>query len=122
MTPLRGADYYEMVGSRAVLFNCELRLPFIQYFVMRLPLPMALQNIRGVLFWDAGSAWSENESLKILARNSHDNWYLRDVTTGFGYGVRVNLGFFMLRMDAAWRTDLTGVSKPRYYFSMGTDF
>jgi len=122
LTPLRGADYYEMVGSRAVLMNLELRVPLIQYFVMRLPLPMALQNIRGVVFWDAGSAWSENESIKILTKNSHDHWYLRDVATGFGYGVRVNLGFFLLRLDAAWRTDLIKFSKPRYYFSIGTDF
>ena len=122
LTPLRGADLYEMVGNRAFLFNAEFRFPLIQYFVMRFPLPIAFQNIRGVFFWDAGSAWQQGESWKFVDTNADNKRYVRDVINGFGYGVRVNLGFFLLRFDAAWRTDFDKISAPRYYFSIGGDF
>jgi len=122
LTPLRGADLYEMVGNRAFLFNFEFRFPMIQYFVMNFPLPVALQNIRGLLFFDAGSAWNSGDDWKFIDRTANNRRYVRDVVSGFGYGMRINLGFFLLRIDAAWRTDFLHVSSPRYYFSLGADF
>ena len=48
---------------------------------------------------------------------------LRDIKVGFGFGMRMNLGFFLLRYDLAWSTDFHVVSdKPSYYFSFGADF
>ncbi len=120
--PLRGADLYEMVGSRAALFNAEFRFPLIQYLVARFPLPIAFQNIRGIAFLDAGSAWDNEDSWRFSSRKSDGSRYVRDIITGFGYGVRVNVYYFILKFDAAWRTDFDLVSSPKYYFSVGLDF
>lgn len=119
-TPLRGYGYYEQVGTRYFLFNAELRLPLVDYLIMRFPLPLWITNIRGAAFTDIGSAWENN--FKATELNSAGKRHLRDVAMSFGWGFRVYLGIFLLRMDAAWRTDLLQTSKPDYLFSIGTDF
>lgn len=120
--PLRGADLYEMIGSRAALFNMEFRFPLIQYLIARFPLPLAFQNIGGVAFFDAGSAWENDKSWRLTDRKPDGSRYVRDIITGFGYGIRLNLYYFILKFDAAWRTDFDGVSSPMYYYSIGLDF
>jgi len=120
--PLRGASLYEMVGSRAALFNAEFRFPLIQYLIARFPLPLAFQNIQGIAFLDAGSAWEKDSSWRFTATRPDGSRYVRDIVTGFGYGIRLNVYYFILKFDAAWRTDFNGVSKPLYYYSIGLDF
>lgn len=120
--PLRGADLYELVGTRAALFNMEFRFPFIQYLVTRFPLKIGLQNIQGTLFFDAGSAWTNDNAWRFTSTKPNGDRYVRDIVTGFGYGFRAYLYFILLRFDAAWRTDFDGVSKPIYYWSIGLDF
>ncbi len=122
MMPLRGADLYQMVGDRAFLLNFEFRFPLVQYFVTRFPLPLAFQNIRGLFFFDSGSAWMNGANWKPFERTSNNRFIARDLVNGFGYGVRINLGFFLMRFDAAWQTDFSHSSAPRYYYSIGADF
>ena len=122
MMPLRGAYLYEKVGTRAALINMEFRFPFVQYFITRFPLPIGLQNIQGSFFVDIGSAWSRNDGWRFLDTKPDGSKYVKDVVTGFGYGIRVNLYIFLLRLDAAWRTDFDGISSPMYYWSLGLDF
>lgn len=122
MMPLRGADLYQMVGDRAFLLNFEFRFPLIQYFVTRFPLPLAFQNIRGLFFWDAGSAWMHGDNWKPFERTANNRFIARDLVNGFGYGVRINVGFFLMRFDAAWQTDFSHTSSPRFYYSIGADF
>ena len=47
---------------------------------------------------------------------------INPVIAGFGIGVKINLGLFLLRTDIAWDVNPNGYSKPQYYFSMGTDW
>ncbi|MBN2011915.1 PD40 domain-containing protein [candidate division KSB1 bacterium] len=122
MTPLRGANYYELVGTRAALLNIEFRYPFIQYLIARFPIPVGFQNIRGVSFIDAGSAWTNDNAWRFSAKTSNGERYVKDIATGFGYGIRANVYIFLLKFDAAWRTDFNQTSKPIYYFSLGLDF
>ncbi|HEX9972209.1 MAG TPA: BamA/TamA family outer membrane protein [bacterium] len=122
MMPLRGAELYELVGSRAALFNMEFRFPFIQYLITSFPLKLGFSNIQGSLFFDAGSAWSNDNTWRFTATKSNGSRYVRDIVTAFGYGIRANVYLFLLRFDAAWRTDFDGVSKPLYYWSIGLDF
>ncbi len=121
ITPFRGYDYYEIDGSRFGLLNAEFRFPFVDYFAMRFPLPLVLSQIGGVLFTDVGSAWSDND--KFRGTSSANGFHLEDIKMAFGYGLRANLGFVLLRFDQAWRTDLDVVAAhPKYYFSLGADF
>ena len=122
MMPLRGADLYELVGTRAALFNMEFRFPFIQYFITKFPLRLGFSNIQGAMFLDTGSAWTDDSAWRFTSTKPNGDRYVRDIVTGFGYGIRANVYLFLLRFDAAWRTDFVAVSKPVYYWSIGLDF
>lgn len=121
VTPLRGLKYYELSGNRFGLVNWEFRFPMIQYFIMRYPLPIFLANINGAVFTDIGAAWTDNN---FKGGTSSDGpGRLNDIKTGFGFGLRVNLWFVLLRYDLAWSTDFATVSdRPTSYFSFGADF
>jgi len=41
---------------------------------------------------------------------------------GYGFGPRLQLGYFVLQWDVAWRTDFLDTEKPSYYFSLGAEF
>ena len=102
--------------------NFEFRYPFIDYFRMRFPLPMTLAYVSGVWFYDMGAAWYDDDGFRGVVREG-DSTRLNDLKAGFGFGARANLGIFVLKYDAAWRTDWTGISeKPRHYFSFGAEF
>jgi hypothetical protein len=36
--------------------------------------------------------------------------------------MKINLGYFLLRVDSAWDINDVGYSKPQYYFSLGLDW
>jgi Tol biopolymer transport system component len=122
VTPLRGADYYEQIGTRYFLVNVELRFPLVDYFITRFPLPLGFAGIRGAGFLDFGSAWDSDKRFRATQKNEEGQTVLRDVIAGYGWGFRANLGFFLLRMDAVWRTNLAHSRPPNYLFSFGTDF
>ncbi|MBN1153786.1 PD40 domain-containing protein [candidate division KSB1 bacterium] len=122
VTPLRAANLYQMVGTRAALFNLEVRFPFIQYLITKFPLELGFSNIQGLGFIDAGSAWTDESKWKFTDRDENGERYVRDVMTGFGYGIRAYVYLFVLKFDAAWRTDFNKVSSPYYYWSIGLDF
>lgn len=125
-TPLRGANYYEKVGTRFMLTNIEFRFPLIHYFVMGWPLPIGFQNIRGALFTDIGSAWAEDDQFRPFAKTDHGLFKLDDLFMGYGLGMRLNMGMFIFMVDAAWTTDLTSEmtkkAKAKYYISLGIDY
>ncbi|HDL78095.1 MAG TPA: hypothetical protein ENH09_00770, partial [Bacteroidetes bacterium] len=121
-TPLRGYDYYEQIGTRFFLTNFEIRFPFIRYFIMGTP-PIFLQNIRGTLFWDMGSAWENDKAFRFFSKTPFGNLRLDDVLGGYGFGVRIFLGYFLVRFDTAWKTNIATTSRsPRYYLSLGAEF
>ncbi|HQL23067.1 MAG: peptidase MA family metallohydrolase [candidate division Zixibacteria bacterium] len=121
VTPLRGVEYYELSGNRYGLVNWEFRFPLIDYFVMRFPLGLALTNIQGVIFTDFGAAWTDSDFKFGTSENGHRR--LADPKAGFGFGMRANLGFVVLRYDLAWSTDFAEVSaRSRSYLSLGADF
>jgi Tol biopolymer transport system component len=122
VTPLRGLDYYELSGTRYGLVNWEFRFPFIEYFVTRFPLQIAIANVTGAAFLDMGAAWTEDAQFKGGTSEGGSS-RLKDIKSGFGFGMRANLGFLLLRYDLSWTTDFAEVSaKPRAYFSFGADF
>ncbi len=121
VTPLRGARYYEEEGTRYLLANFEFRYPFIKYMALGWPLPMTIGGIQGVTFLDMGAAWKDND-LHPFGSSIYDSFYFDDLVSGFGFGTRIFLGYFLLKIDVAWRFDFSTVSEPKYYFSLGLDF
>ncbi len=121
VTPLRGTPYYQLSGDRYGLVNLEFRYPLIDYFVLRFPISMALTRVQGAIFFDAGSAWFGSDFKGGTSQGGNSR--LNDIKTGFGFGMRANLGIFVLRYDLAWKTDFNTIAdKSTSYFSFGADF
>ncbi len=120
VTPARGFDFYQQVGSKFFLTNLELRIPLVNYVDMAWPLPLRLSNVRGSLFMDMGSAWDGD--FNFFTKTEGGGPKLDDVLMSFGWGVRINLGILLLKYDIAWRTDLADTSGPQNLFSIGADF
>jgi outer membrane protein assembly factor BamA len=118
--PLRGFDYAEQIGTKYSLVNLELRVPLIRYLLTG-PIPLFFQNIMGVGFIDAGSAWNKNEKLNLFSKNENGKRVTNDLLLGMGTGMRVYL-LFLWKFDVAWSYDLQRFSKPKYYISLGLDF
>ncbi len=116
VTPFRGWDYIDISGSKVALLNSEFRFPFIKEISVVWPMPMQIRYISGALFTDIGNAWSEGET--------HQGIPLPDkIYGGIGFGLRANLGMFILRYDRGWPTDFKKfVKAPTNYFSLGGEF
>ncbi len=121
--PLRGADYYQVEGTRFLMTNIEFRFPLIKRLSMGFPLPLEFWNVGGALFTDMGVAWDKGDDVKLFTRAPNGFIETRDVFASMGFGVRLNLGFFLLRMDMAWPTTFYKTSsEPRILWSLGADF
>jgi len=107
----------DLLGRNKFLVSAELRYPFIDNVQMAFPLPIYLHQIRGSVFIDAGSIWDDNEDLNLTGKNK-----LEDLKLSIGFGPRINLGYFVLKFDVAWNTDLERISKPSYFVSLTPDF
>ncbi|MEW6701508.1 MAG: BamA/TamA family outer membrane protein, partial [Bacteroidota bacterium] len=118
--PLRGYDYAQKIGTKYGLLNLELRIPVIRYLLTG-GLPLFFQNILGVAFIDAGSAWSNTSQLKLIGKNEAGTAVTKDLLLGTGVGFRLYM-LFLWRLDVAWKYDLDKFSTPRYYLSIGLDF
>lgn len=120
VTPLRGFDYFELSGDRYFLTNFEFRYPFVDYLKMNFPLPLTIGYVTGNMFLDVGSAWDGSDFKGATGKGSPR---LLDIKSAFGFGIRANLGIFVLRYDLAWQTDFANVADhPKSFFSIGADF
>ena len=118
--PIRGAAMFQTWGHKFMLVNAELRFPFIEYAKFGLP-PIQFFQIRGILFADVGVAW--DDQLSLLKNNQ---WWpvgnaWDDMIGSVGMGIRVYLGFALLRIDLAWEYNGTEFSSPRWLWSLGGD-
>jgi outer membrane protein assembly factor BamA len=114
---VRGFNDSNLRGKKKVLTTLELRYPFIDYLKMPFPLPLVLGNIRGSLFADLGAVWDDNHDFRGMKDGR-----LQDIKFGFGFGPRLNLGIFILKLDVAWETDFVKTGKPSYYITINEDF
>ena len=99
----------------------ELRFPLIRYLVTG-ALPFLFRNILGVVFIDAGTAWTKDKDLKLFERNENGNIVTKDLLLGTGVGARVFFLYFLMRFDVAWAYNVDGFTKPKFYLSLGADF
>jgi len=120
VTPLRGAFYYDRIGTRYFLSNIEFRFPLIKYLALGFP-PISFFNIRGVMFYDIGSAWY-GSNFRGTTVDRYGNRVFKDIVSGFGTGARLYFLYFLVRIDVAWNYDLNKTSKPLWYISLGADF
>jgi outer membrane protein assembly factor BamA len=116
IVPFRGWGYLDLIGTKFAVFNSEFRFPFIREFSIAWPLAFAIRYVNGAVFVDMGNAWETNQQMKNLP-------FPDKIYGGFGYGLRANLGIFLLRYDRAWKTDFATFTGPtKDYFSLGAEF
>lgn len=130
---VRGYPLYSMYGNNFTYSNIELRFPIIDLVYTSIP-GFVLGGFRGLLFFDAGTAWSNGgRGVEWDAKEpgtgfepwkTEDGFKFHHIRTSFGFGFRWALfGVLDLRLDYAWRTNFQDIaSKPYIHFSLGTEW
>lgn len=124
---LRGYGYEELIGTRMGLLNFELRIPFIDELRFGWPFSWAIGGIRGIIFADFGTVWSDGEfdsdNRYHLFQREGNRIRLDDAKGSIGVGLRLQLGLFSLDFDVARRTDLASIDPDTtFHFGLGQAF
>ena len=122
VVPVRGVPYFAYTGNHYTALNAEFRFPFIEYLSVKWPISMVIGNVRGELFSDWVKTWdaqqSEGLSLSEALFKDQNNSYW-----GTGFGMRMNLGIFVLRYDMAFdMSESTKWDNRQHIWSLGLDF
>jgi len=119
--PVRGARLVEKYGNKVFLTNFEFRFPFVNYLALGFPFRVIFGNINGAIFVDAGAAWEDEFNFSSFNPVSGMNQF-DDFIASYGYGLRLNIGYSVLRLDIAKDYLYGGETSPwQYYFSLGAD-
>jgi Tol biopolymer transport system component len=116
---VRGYEYqefYDNPGTKSAILSLELRHPLIDRLKIAYPIPFELSNIRGVTFFDAGMVF--NDSTKMYENGQG----FKDLKLGVGAGVRMQISYFLLKVDFAKPLSATENKHWKVYFGLGTDF
>ena len=119
---LRGYDDFEFDGNNVVLASFELRYPFIERLITGGPIPLSLGGVRGVFFFDIGGAWHGDLQGLRVAHLVNGEEELDDLNASYGFGIRMWLAYFLMRLDFAWATRFNGVVGRRVHFTLGGEF
>ncbi|MBM3321483.1 MAG: PD40 domain-containing protein [Candidatus Eisenbacteria bacterium] len=123
----RGIDYGDLRATRVGLLNLEFRYPFIEQVRFGWPLPLDLRGINGVVFLDGAAGWygdGKRMAPMQLVRAEPITGRVEDAYGfAYGFGARVNLGFFVLRWDWGQLTDFRrNLGPPISFFTLAADF
>ena len=109
----------QLAGSRVAIANAELRFPIIRRF--DIGSSFGLPPVDGLIFYDAGLAWSTGQTPSLKRPENFDANLQRYPLTSYGAGLRVNLfNLAILRWDYA--RPQNGSRKPNWTFSLGASF
>jgi Tol biopolymer transport system component len=116
-----GCSTEQLVGSRVMVANAEIRFPLIRRFDLG-TLPVGLPPVEGLLFYDAGLAWSAGQKVSASKPADYDFMLQRYPLRSYGVGLRVNLfNLAILKWDYAKPLDQPG-RKANWTFSLGPSF
>jgi len=116
----RGADFGDLFGTNFLVQNIEYRFPMFPFA------PPAYDYLAAAAFVDAAGAWGID--VPGLAKSTFQpfstdgGFHLQDLKLAFGIGARFRLGYFDLRYDLAWPTNLRSVDGAFGRFSIGFDY
>jgi WD40 repeat protein len=121
MNTMRSWDFRDFVGSRTVFSNLEFRFPLVDNVAF--PFGMQLREIRGLLFWDIGSAWWDETGYEFSAVDENGDERFKDVYSAVGWGFHLFFGPFQLHWDFGKRWDLADFESGfRTAFWIGYEF
>ena len=118
--PVRGLHISEIYGNNVLLFNFEMRLPFLIYYF---PAIKYFGQLNGVMFVDIGTAW-DSKFPDIFDESGWDNnsnsnqWIM-----SYGLGPRFIFLGYPWQLDFAWEYNpYIGRSDMKWYLSIGLDY
>lgn len=123
--PLRGYPFSAFAGSRVLLTNVELRVPFVRGILFGWPGTFLIPAVDGSLFMDMGMVWDQDDEIDLWPfHNPHaaPTSSLRQVHASVGFGLLV---YFLLPMnfEFARQMDMQGnFSDFKFHFSFGRSF
>ena len=125
--PIRGYPMATKYGSKVLLMNYELRLPFLMYYF---PTIQYLGQIFGVFFIDMGVAWNKDFPKFREQQNwdTHTNENIAD--DNIGWIMSYGLGPRFIFLNMAWKLDYARQYNPmngnrsnrNWYLTIGYDF
>jgi len=134
-TNMRGFKQNIRNGNNFCVFNSELRIPIIRYFVNQPLRSDFLNNLQVVGFGDLGMAWygfnplSEENTENVKSYYQEGTGVIITVIDpknplvgGMGFGFRSKLLGYFVRLDFGWGIDALQVQKKVVAFSLATDF
>jgi hypothetical protein len=93
------AELDQLIGSKIAVGNVELRFPLARSLVLGF-LPIGFPPIEGALFFDAGLAWDNANSVKWHRSASDNPVLVRVPLRSWGGSIRANIfGLMILRLD-----------------------
>lgn len=119
-----GCSAPRLIGTRAVVFNEELRFPIIRRFDLG-KFPIGLPPVDGALFYDAGLAWNAGQSIHFSRPADYDpnvdvdRYFLRS----YGATIRVNVfNLAVLSWSVARPLDRPGSTGFNWTFALGVGY
>jgi Tol biopolymer transport system component len=110
----------QLVGTRAAVFNAELRFPLLSSAFGFLP--RGFPTIEGAFFYDAGVFWETGQTVKLSRGPGDDIQSVRTPLQSYGFSARANLlNFLILRLDYARPIHRSGV-QGLWTISLGPTF
>jgi Tol biopolymer transport system component len=111
----------ELLGSRFLLGNVELRFPLVRRFDLGV-IPISLPPVDGLFFFDAGIAWERGQEISLSRPVNYDQEQQRYLLRSYGMGIRLNLfGYALLRADYAIPLD-RGSRRGYWVLTLGPSF
>jgi outer membrane protein assembly factor BamA len=120
---VRGYNFEQFGGYNVGIMNTEFRFPLIDQFRFGGPLPLEYRGVRGAVFFDLGTAFDRYDDLQPFTTEGKGLVRTEDLFASYGFGVRLNLGFLLMRYDAAQKTDLTeNIGQMHHTVILGAEF
>ncbi len=131
---MRGFQNNIRNGNSFILGNVELRVPVFKYLYKRPIRSSFLRDFQLIGFFDIGTAWEGNtpyrsdNPLNTVLIGSSDiiqvevNYFRDPIVMSYGTGLRTTLFGYFIRIDYGWGIETRIRQKPRWHFSLGTDF
>lgn len=106
---LQGGVFLDQSGDIKLAGNIEYRFP-ITY------------RTNGALFFDAGNVWLLHEDTSRPGGKFEFNRFLNEIALGGGLGIRIDIDFFIIRLDAAIPLRKPNVEGPEKWIFHNADF
>jgi len=135
-TNMRGFKQNIRNGNNFLVYNSELRIPFVRYLTSTPFRSDFLNNLQAIGFVDLGMAWYGLNPLDIL-NTENVNTFVKEGTGvivtvvspknplvgGMGFGFRSRLFGYFVRLDFGWGIDNWQIAKKNIVgLSLATDF